>query len=217
MGNADDCITLLNSMGYTDVSYRANKNEIRFSREEGHNPSAMRLKIDTLRFDGFSINLHGNIYSLVMYTLDKTFPEALNYMAETLGIKKSELNSKIKLPFSGFYKGLQREIQEPELAMQTYDESTLDQYANKFNLMFLKDGIDFDSQAYFKDGFDLETLRITVPEYTLDGKLCGIMGRSIDSACPKEDRWLPIIPCSRSLTLYGYTQNYDVIQQKISS
>lgn len=40
------------------------------------------------------------------------------------------------------------------------------------------------------------------------------MGRSIDSECPKEERWLPVIPCSRSLTLFGYHRNYEMIQQK---
>ena len=57
-------------------------------------------------------------------------------------------------------------------------------------------------------------MRITVPEYTLDGKMCGIMGRLNDSKCSKDERWLPIIPCSRSLTLYGYHHNYETIQQK---
>ena len=53
-------------MGFTQITYRQHKNEIRFSRDEGHNPTAMRLKLDTLKFDGFSINEHGNLYSLVM-------------------------------------------------------------------------------------------------------------------------------------------------------
>ena len=105
------------------------------------------------------------------------FPEALEYIADLLGLRKSEFNKSVKIPFGGFYKKLIREIQEPETTMQTYD-------------------------------------RITVPEYTFDGKLCGIMGRSIDNNCTKEERWLPIIPCSRSLTLYGYHTNYEFIQRK---
>jgi len=44
--------------------------------------------------------------------------------------------------------------------------------------------------------------------------LCGVMGRLNDTKCSKDERWLPIIPCSRSLTLYGYHHNYDFIQQK---
>lgn len=201
-------------MGYTQITHRASKNELRFSREDGHNPTAMQLKLDTLKFNGFSINLHGNLYTLVMNTQNLSFADALRYIADELGLEKSQFSKKIKYPFSGFYRGLMKEIQEPESSMQTYDESILDEYLGNYNLMFFKDGIDFQTQEYFKVGFDLESLRITVPEYTLDGKLCGIMGRLNDSKCAKEDRWLPIIPCSRSLTLYGYHKNYDMIQQK---
>lgn len=201
-------------MDYTQITYRNQKNELRFSREDGHNPTAMRLKLDTLKFDGFSINAHGNLYSLVMQTKSLSFPKALKYIAETLGLEKSQFSKKIRYPFGGFYKGLMKEIQEPEYSMTTYDESILDEYAGKYNLMFLKDGIDFQTQEHFNVGFDLESLRITVPEYTLDGKLCGIMGRLNDSKCSKDERWLPIIPCSRSLTLYGYHHNYEFIQQK---
>lgn len=201
-------------MGYTQITYRQRNNELRFSREEGSNPTAMRLKVDTLKFDGFSINLHGNLFSLVMQTKQLSFPKALNYIAEQLGLSKIQLGGKIRYPFSGFYKGLMREVNEPEYAMKTYDESELDEYLGKYNLMFFRDGINFQTQKHFKVGFDLETCRITIPEYTLDGKLCGIMGRLNDIKCSKDERWLPIIPCSRSLTLYGYHNNYQYIQEK---
>ncbi len=201
-------------MDYTQITYRNQQNELRFSREDGHNPSSMRLKLSTLKFDGFSINLHGNIYSLVMKTKDLSFPNALKYIARTLGLDKDQFSKKIKYPFGGFYRGLMKEIQEPEYSMITYDESILDEYSNKYNLMFLKDGINFQTQERFNIGFDIETMRITIPEYTLNGRLCGIMGRLNDSKCSKDERWLPIIPCSRSYTLYGYHYNYEMIQQK---
>ena len=113
-------------MGFTQITYRQHKNEIRFSRDEGHNPTAMRLKLDTLKFDGFSINAHGNLYSLVMKYENMTFPEALHFIADELGLQKSQFSRKVKYPFGGFYKGLMKEIQEPEYSMQTYDTSILD-------------------------------------------------------------------------------------------
>ena len=114
-------------MDYTQITYRSKQNELRFSREDGHNPTAMRLKLDTLKFDGFSINEHGNLYSLVMKTKKLSFPKALRYVAETLGLEKSQFSQKIRYPFGGFYKGLMKEIQEPEYSMTTYDESILDE------------------------------------------------------------------------------------------
>ena len=212
--NAESCIEILESLGYQNISHLYAKNELRFSREEGTNPTSMRLNLDTLKFVCFSTNEFGNLYTLVMKNENLSFPKALNYVAEFLGLSKQSLNQKIKYPFSGFYKGLMREIREPENEMETFDESILKDYQNKFNLMFYKDGIDFHTQKEFNVGFDLETQRITVPEYTLDGRLCGIMGRLNDSKCDKSERWLPIIPCSRSLTLYGYHKNYAEIQKK---
>lgn len=213
-GNADACINILEDLGYQNISHLYSKNELRFSREEGTNPTSMKLSLETLKFVCFSTNEYGNLYTLVMKNKDFSFPKALNYVAEFLGLSRKSLTQKIKLPFSGFYKGLMKEITEPEYAMETYDDSILDEYKDKYNLMFYKDGIDFDTQREFNVGFDIETLRITVPEYTLDGRLCGIMGRLNDSNCDKHERWIPIIPCSRSLTLYGYHKNYAEIQKK---
>lgn len=212
--NADACIEILEDLGYQNISHLQSQKELRFSREEGTNPTAMRLSLKTLKFVCFSTNEYGNIYTLVMKNKDMNFPKALNYVAEFLGLSRKSLSQKIKYPFSGFYKGLIKELNEPEYAMEIYDESILDEFQNIYNLMFFRDGIDFQTQKEFGVGFDLETLRITVPEYTLDGKLCGIMGRLNDSKCDKDERWLPIIPCSRSLTLYGYHKNYAEIQKK---
>lgn len=213
--NRDGVLTILESLDFTDIQYNSSKNEFRFAREEGRNPSSVRLDLDTLLFRSFSTNEKGNIYTLVMMrTGDKYFPNALNYIADLLGLEKDKFNCKVEYPFGGFYKDLVREMQEPEYTMETYDESILEPYLHKYNTMFFDDGIDYQTQEKFKIGFDLETCRITVPEYTLDGKLCGLMGRSIDSEEPHDTRWLPIIPCSRSLTLYGYHQNYQAIQEK---
>lgn len=215
INNKDGILTILESLDFTNIQYNSSKNEFRFAREEGRNPSSVRLNLDTLLFKSFSTNEKGNIYTLVMMKKGYTyFPNSLNYVANLLGLEKDKFDSKINYPFGGFYKDLVRESQEPEYTMETYDETILETYLHKYNAMFFNDGINYQTQEKFKVGFDLETCRITIPEYTLDGKLCGVMGRSIWSQEPHESRWIPIIPCSRSLTLYGYHQNYKSIQEK---
>lgn len=174
----------------------------------------MRLKLDSLRFVCFSTGGKGNLYTLIMNRKILNFPDSLNWVANFLGLDKSEFNREVKLPFGGFYKQLAKSRVEPESTMKTYSESILEPYAGKYNMMFFKDGIDFQTQAKFQVGWDIETLRITIPEWTFDGKLCGIMGRLNDPNCDKGERWLPIVPCSRALTLYGYHQNYETIQSK---
>jgi len=213
-GHHDYTIDILNELDFTDISRNKQKQQVRFAREDGRNPSSVVLDLSTLAFKCFSDNSKGNLYTLIMKKKGLSFPASLNYVADKLGLEKSELNVKINLPFGGFYKQLIKDIEEPECSMRTYDESVIEPYLNKYNMMFFNDGIDFDVQREFKIGFDLETCRITVPTWTLDGKLCGIMGRSINSQCEHEFRWLPIIPCSRSLTLYGYHKNYETIQEK---
>lgn len=212
--NKEEILQVLESLGYQSITYNASKNEFRFAREYGRNPSSVRLNVETLNFTCFSTNERGNLYTLVMKQRELNFPKALDYIADLLNLEKKNFSKSVKYPFGGFYKKLIREIQEPEMLMKTYDESLLDEYSNKFNTMFFKDGINYQTQDKYNIGYDLVSNRIVVPEYTFDGKLCGIMGRSIDSNCPKEERWLPIIPCSRSLTLYGYHRNYEMIQNK---
>jgi len=213
--NKDGILTILESLDFTDIQYNSSKNEFRFAREEGRNPSSVRLSLDTLLFKCFSTNEKGNIYTLVMMrTGDKYFPNALNYIAELLGLEKDKFNSKIKYPFNGFYKDLVRENQEPELSIKTYDESILEPYLHKYNTMFFNDGIDYQTQEKFKIGYDLETNSILIPEYTFDGKLFGIQARNNDLNCEHSQRWWAFLPCSRSLSLYGWHINYQSIQEK---
>ena len=212
--NTDAVLDILNDLGFTNISLRKGKDEVRFSREEGSNPTSMRLKLTDLRYKCFSTNEKGNLYSLAMERKCLSFPESLDYIASVTKLDKSQFNRKTRTPFGGFYKGLMREIQEPEATMKTYDERLLEPFLHKYNLMFFRDGINFQTQEEFKVGWDIESLRITVPEWTLDGKLCGVMGRLNDPHCEKDERWIPVIPCSRTLTIYGYHQNYATIQIK---
>lgn len=204
---------ILEELGFTQLTFDACKRTFRFAREEGRNPTSMVLNLDTLSFHCFSTNSKGNLYTLIMQRKDMNFPNALKWAADYAGLDKEEYDIDIRLPFGGFFQGLVKEISEPEFSMKTYDESELDEYNGFYNTMFLKDGISFESQEKFDIGYDALSNRVTIPIYSLDNKLIGIMGR-YNGKCEKEERWLPIIPCSRSLTIYGFNENYQSIQEK---
>lgn len=204
---------ILEELGFTQLTFDACKRTFRFAREEGRNPTSMVLNLDTLSFHCFSTNSKGNLYTLIMQRKDMNFPNALKWAADYAGLDKEEYDIDIQLPFGGFFQGLVREISEPEFSMKTYDKSELDEYKGFYNTMFLKDGISFESQEKFDIGYDALSNRVTIPIYSLDNKLIGIMGR-YNGKCEKEERWLPIIPCSRSLTIYGFNENYQSIQEK---
>ena len=204
---------ILEELEFTQLTFDTCKRTFRFAREEGRNPTSMVLNLDTLSFICFSTNSKGNLYTLIMQRKNMNFPTALKWAADFAGLDKEEYNIDIKLPFGGFFQGLVRKISEPEFSMNTYDESELNEYKGFYNTMFLKDGISFESQEKFNIGYDALSNRITIPIWSLDNKLIGIMGR-YNGQCEHEERWLPIIPCSRSLTIYGFNENYQSIQEK---
>ena len=212
--NTDIILDILEELECENISYRQGKKEVRFSRDSDTNPTSIKLNLENLSYRCFSNNTRGNIYSLIMERKNLEFNETLRYVAKKLGITGTVSSKKVKLPFGGFYKTLIKQTEEPESLMQTYDVSILDPYLNKPNMLFFNDGINFQTQEEYQIGYDLESNSILIPEWTLDGRLCGIQGRLNDSKCKKEDRWWAFLPCSRSLTLFGYHRNYSHIQRK---
>lgn len=202
---------LIESLGYDDI--RDCGDNFRFKNLDGDSANAIAF-YKTGYFVNFTRGLRGDAFAFVMYAKQCNFVTALNYIVETLHLDKEALNKEIVLPFGGFYRKLIRDQNEPEANMKTYDESILGEYHGMYNEMFFKDGISFCTQAKYNVGYDVWSNRITIPEYTFDGQLCGIMGRLNDSKCEHEERWLPLIPCSRNLTLFGYHRNYKYIQKK---
>lgn len=163
----DEILQVLESLEYKSISYNSSKNEFRFERDFGRNPSSVRLNIETLNFICFSTNEKGNLYTLIMNRKELNFPQALDYVANVLNYEKSKFNKSVKYPFGGFYKNLIREIQEPETTMKTYSIEILNEYACKFNTMFFRDGINYQTQQKYEIGYDLMSNRITVPNIHL--------------------------------------------------
>lgn len=205
---------MLESLDLPHLSINLAKNEARFAKDEDSNPTSNWFSFANLKYYSFSSNNKGNIYSLVMYWKNLQFPEALKYVSKIIGMNDEDLNREIVLPFGGFYKKISRQQKEPELSVPTFGLNTLDAYKDKYNMQFLHSGISFETQEKYHIGIDFRSMRITVPEWTINGELCGIMGRALDKDCPHNERWFPIIPCQRSFTLFGYHQNYAKIQEK---
>lgn len=214
-GDFDAIVLILDELGMPNIHPNYSKREVRCSREEGTNPSSVMVNVDNLYYRCFSTGEKGNIYTLIMNKLDKSFPDALKWVSNILGLEAAELKAvKVKLPFGGYFKKIIKSYAEPELNMKVYDDDILEPYKNKYNILFCKDGIGYNTQRFFGVGYDEYTNRITIPQYDLNGNLVGIMGRLNDSNASKDERWLPIIPCQRSLTLYGYHFNYADISKK---
>lgn len=211
--NREKVEEILIKLGY-EFTFDSSKQQYRFARINGSNPTSTVLSLKTLNYFCFSNRDKGNIISLVMKTKAIGFYEAIQWIANVSGFIHNEL-SEPTYPFGGFYKEFKSNQNTIDnLHINTLDEEILKEYRGFYNLRFLKDGISFETQKEFDVGYDLLTNRLTIPIRTIDGELFGIMGRLNDSNCSKEERWLPIIPCSRSNTLFGYCQNFEAIKNK---
>lgn len=209
---------ILEGIGCPNVKTNYRNHEIRCSREEGGNPSSVLVDTSTLHFKCFSTEEKGTLYNLVMIKLDISFKDSLCWINDFLGLEFDNSNfvpTRINYPFGGFYKNLIcNEDEYVELKVKTYDETILEEFCPACNIKFLKDGIDFMTQNKFNLGYDREHDKIVIPQWSPQGDLVGIMGRSNDPSVPHGLRWLPIISCQRQYTLFGYHQNYTEIQNK---
>jgi DNA primase len=208
----DRIIQILEALGFENIKFNPQKNNLRFAREEQRNPTSCLVDCATLRFFVFSTNQKGNIFSLIMDVKRCSFPDALKFAAIKAGLSLEELNIKTRWPFGGFFLKLLPNYEEEMEELETYPEEILEPYANKFCIQFVKDGISLRTQEKFGIGYDVDSNRITIPERAIDGSLVGIMGRA-NYECDHDKRWFPLISCPRSKTLFGYDKNYRRIQE----
>ena len=213
--NADDITRVLEGLEMANITHNPRRHEIRCSREPGRNPTSVCIDTETLFYKCFSTGRKGSIVSLVMDRKNLNFRYALEWIGDLLGLDGgSYQDCAIQLPFGGFYKNIIKDQESPEANLTILPEDTLTQFGGtRTNMMFYKDGIDFASQVKFGLGYDLESGRLMIPQRDIYGNLIGIMGRMNSSVCDYSERWLPIIPCPRSLTLFGYSNNIRDIEQ----
>lgn len=189
--------------------------EIRCARDEDKNPTSIKVHKETLGSVCYSTNIKGDLITLVQKKKGLGFREALNFIAEISGYKLNTNPIEIVLPFGGFFKNLGVNKGTGSIDIKHYDESILNMYANIPNKMFFEDGIFPEIQERYDVGYDAVTGRITVPWYSLNMKLCGIMGRLNKREVEGyEMKWFPIIPFEKSKTIFGYKQNYEIIQSR---
>ena len=213
--NVEDITTILEELGMDNIAYNQRRHEIRCSREPGRNPSSVSINTENLFYKCFSTGNKGSIVALVMDRNHLSFREALEWIGRKLGLEDGGYdNCAVTLPFGGFYRHIMKEKCSPEASLPILSEETLDGYGGvRTNMLFYKDGIDFESQVKFNLGYDAESGRIMIPQRDIYGNLIGIMGRMNSTTCDYSERWLPILSCPRSLTLFGYSENIRSIEQ----
>lgn len=211
--NPDHIETILEETGFHNIDER--DYEYRCARKAGRNPTSVKVNKQTLSATCFSTNLKGDLITLVQSKLLLSFPKTIKKIAEIINFECEKTFEPIKLPFGGFYKNIAKLRNNDAIDLETYSDDLLFEYERIPNLLFYEDGILPQIQLDYNIGYDAVTGRITVPWYSFDGKICGVMGRlNKKEVSEDEGKWFPVIPFPKSKTLYGYVNNYGSIQDK---
>lgn len=211
-------VNLLEHYGFANIHIR--NNEIRCAIAEGHNSSAICIRLeknDGLYVTDFVRNIcddNGHNYDLIGFIINvkgATFTSVLMDIKAELGIADFYRFDVKKSIFGGFYEHIK--TGDTQLAVRTYSDYILKDYFNVYARSFLLDHIAPDIQDKFQIGYDIVSQRITIPIRNQYGELIGVKGRATWNVGEDEPKYLYIIPCPMSTTLYGYCQNYEHLQQ----
>lgn len=191
------------------------------SNPDGNNKSAITVYVnDNLTTINYTRNISTNkrstdIFDLISFYKDCSFPEALKYVHNLLGLdyyqEKEEPCESLQIlkMLKDMASGDDEEDNEP---IKPISEKILDYYLPYGNKMFEDDGISLEVQKEFNVGYDPQTNRITIPIRTPIGDLCGVKGRLFGEPDEYNPKYLYIEPTAKQKLLYGLYENKDYIK-----
>ena len=191
------------------------------SNPNGNNKSAVTIYInENLTVLNYTRNItkdkrSADIFDLVSFYKDCSFPEALRYVHGLLGLdyyaEREELCESLQIlrMLKDMCSGDDAEDNEP---VKPISEVILTYYLPYPNKMFEDDGISLEVQQEFEIGYCAQSNRITIPIRTPIGDLCGVKGRLFGQADEYNPKYLYLERCNKSKILYGYWQNRNYIK-----
>lgn len=212
--NQEKLIELLEQLDFSEIKYRT-REEIRCAYDNGWNPTGIKFKLseNNISYSDYSNSLEGDLFLAVRHKLgysEEEFFKSFKYVCDFLNLKGTF--KKIEKPkiFGGLFDKYKKNDNGLNYNIKTYPIETLNNYEIKGNELFQKDGINLKTQMKFKIGYDWNTHRITIPEFSFEGELVGVTGRynGQDYDYYDELKYYPIIEFSKKMTLFGYSQNY---------
>ena len=205
---------ILEHYGFYHISISSQ--EIRCGIGEDTNRTSIRIKLqnnDYLYVSDFGRGVNRDFINFIMESKNVTFKDVINTIKKEIGIE-SFYFEKRKSIFGGFYDKVKYR-KGHNINLTTYDESILDKYVSAFNLRFLRDNIDLETQKFFNVMYDIESQRIVFPIYDWEGNIIGVKGRANWNIDEDDSKYLYLVSCYAAFTLYGYCQNYSYLQNNI--
>ena len=195
---------------------RLSHNEIRCGLNEGSNPTAIRIKLsdnDNLFVTDYSRSLSYDIINYIIKVKGVDFKNVLQTIKSELRIENYYDIFNSKAIFGGFYEHINKG--QSELIAKTYPEYILSDFIPAYSARFAQDNINFETQDYFEIGYDVISQRITIPIRNQYSELIGVKGRADWDVVDTESKYLYLIPCPMSATLFGFSQNYQYLQNGV--
>ena len=204
--NPENICILLEEFDFAHITLK--RNEIRFARNSDGGPNIrIRLNDEYLNVTDYVNSIHTDIISYIIKEKHTDFRSVLSAIKRILNLSDDWRPQSRHLIFGGVYEHI---IHRTDSSPKTYDESILDEYLKVPNERFQRDNISLEAQMKFGIGYDVGTDRITIPIRDQHGSLMGIKCRRNYETDNKEDpKYLYLVPCQMSKTLFGYSTNYS--------
>ncbi len=201
--NKRDLVLLLKEYGYD--KFNVNEDEIRCSKPDSSNGSTCRIRLNNmLSCTDFSSSFNGDIFELIIFHTDTTYANIVSKCYEMFNIESVDDED-----FDGL--DLDLDVKPKEVLIPIYDKSELDKFEKVWNLRFVKDNIMPKTQEVFGIGYDYRSKRITIPWFTIEGKLLGVMGRA-DYTGYGDFKYVPLLRFKKHHSLYGIYENKKYIE-----
>ena len=190
---------------------KVNTREVRFARddrpESGLNISIRLINNDACFVKDYARSEVNNLVSWLCKEKNVKFKDVLINIKNILHLSDDWRPQNRRLIFGGVYEHIIHRADSPP---KTYDESILDDYLKVPNVRFQHDHISLETQMEFGISYDVNTDRIVIPIRDQHGSLMGVKGRRNYETDNEDDpKYLYLVPCQMSKTLFGYSTNYS--------
>ena len=156
-----------------------------------------------------------DIFDLICFVEDLTFPEALKWTCDTLGLDyyQEPEDRPESLEILKMILDMNEDSDsEDNSPLKPISEEILCYYFNYGNNMFEDDNIPLSIQKEFEVGYDPSTNYITIPIRDELGSLVGVKGRWFGDAGEVNNKYLYLEKTNKSKLIYGYYQNKEYIK-----
>lgn len=198
---------------YDYAKFKVNSKEVRFARsddsESGLNISIHLNNNPNIFVTDYVYKFNGDVIAYIMKNREVDFRTVLSSIKSVLGLGEDWQPKEKQTLFGGFY---DRIGEDRSPVIKTYDESVLDDYINVTNLLWIKDGIDINTQRKYDVRFDIDDNRIVFPWRDANtGRIMAIKGRYNGTPPEGVPKYIYPLPGNVSLSLFNYAENYESI------